>query len=130
MALKGLDKVMANLNREITKIEGRTIAGLLEGGLIIEAEAKKRVPVEHGQLRASGFTRKAQNNPRAVHIGFSAAYAVFVHENTEMVLKGKPRPSGKGVYWGPAGESRFLANAATAKRREVLEAVARRAKVK
>ena len=39
----------------------------------------------------------------SVAVGYSAKYALYVHENKEMKLAGKPRPSGLGTYWGPAG---------------------------
>lgn len=49
--------------------------------------------------------KSAQDAKVSVSVGYSAEarYAIFVHENTQMVLAGKPRPSGLGEYWGPAG---------------------------
>lgn len=44
----------------------------------------------------------------AVVVGYNAKYALFVHENIEMKWKGKKRPSGLGVYWGPKGQAKFL----------------------
>ncbi len=45
----------------------------------------------------------------SVVVGFTARYAVYVHENTEMVLEGQPRrPPATGVYWGPNGQAKFL----------------------
>lgn len=46
----------------------------------------------------------------SVIVGYTAAYAVFVHENIEMKWRGKPRRSGKGSYWDPAGrgQAKFL----------------------
>lgn len=43
-----------------------------------------------------------------VRVGFSAKYALYVHENTLMKLQGRPRASGRGVYWGPHGQAKFL----------------------
>lgn len=48
------------------------------------------------------------NNPPSVVVGYTAAYALFVHENRERKLDGKARPSGLGVYWGPKGRPGFL----------------------
>lgn len=90
---------------------------------MFQAEAQRRVPVHKGNLRASAYTRKAQTNPKAVEVGFTAAYAIYVHENLEQKLKGKPRPDGTGVYWGPNGEPQFLTKAIQAKRDEALEAI-------
>jgi hypothetical protein len=45
----------------------------------------------------------------SVSVGYTAAYAVYVHENIEMKWKGLPRPKPKhGVYWGPHGQAKFL----------------------
>lgn len=95
--------------------------------------AQGYVPVEYGILRASGYVQthkgevlsgmsgqavKSKDLKRGrvysvsqevgISIGFSAEYAIFVHENMQQKLKGKPRPSGKGVYWGPRGRPKFL----------------------
>ena len=43
-----------------------------------------------------------------VTVGFTAAYAIYVHENLQMKWRGLPRKSGKGVYWGPHGQAKFL----------------------
>ena len=106
--------------------------GLLTGGLIVQRDAQKHVPVEYGVLRQSAFTRKARNDKaiKAVEVGFTAAYAAFVHENLEMKLKGRPRPSGKGVYWGPQGEARFLANAVVRNEDEIVRRVAEASEIK
>ena len=129
-AVEGMDDVMANLNREIAAIENRTSAGLLAAGLIVQGESQRRVPVEYGNLRGSAFTRKTPESELVVEVGYGADYAVYVHENLEQVLKGKPRPSGIGVYWGPEGEPKFLENAAREKEGEILETVAAYAEVK
>lgn len=123
-----VETVFRRLSQEIEKIKGATIGGLLAGGLIIQRQAQKWVPVEYGKLRASAFTRRAAHDPAAVEVGFSASYAIYVHENVEAKLRGQPRPSGLGRYWGPDGRPRFLSAAATEKREEVLEAIAKRAR--
>lgn len=127
--IKGMDKVLQNLNSEIGKIKTKGVAGLLAGGLIVQAGAQKRVPVEYGNLRGSAYTRKAQNNPKAVEVGFGAEYALYVHENLEMAWKGKPRRSKLGVYWGPAGESQFLLKSVRDNKERVLETVKKYAEV-
>jgi len=106
--VRGFDEVMRNLNEQINGIKDRSMAGLLEVGLKIEARSNQRVPREYGNLAASSYTRKAQDEAIAVEIGYTAEYALYVHEDLEMSLKGEPRPSGLGVYWGPNGENKFL----------------------
>lgn len=121
--LKGQSKVLNNLNKEIEKIKNASFEGLLKGALIIERESNKRVPIETGVLRASSYVRKNQDGRKSVVIGYSSSYAIFVHENMEMTLKGLPRPSGIGVYWGPKGEAKFLERAIAEKSKEVLEVI-------
>jgi len=111
--VNGLDTILRNLNGAIDDIEGGTIEGLLAGGLIIERTAKRYVPVLTGNLKNSGYTRKV--GPRTVEVGFSAAYAVFVHENLEARHRN--------------GQSKYLQRAVVEKRTDVLEQVQRRAKV-
>lgn len=52
-------------------------------------------------------------------VGFAAPYAKYVHENVEMKLKGQPRPSGIGVYWGPHGQAKFLEEPARTMRKQI-----------
>lgn len=137
--VKGVEKVVKNLNKEIDKVQGRTLAGLYAAGLVIQATAQRRVPVEYGNLRASAYTRKKlQSNAaaglvgeaRGVEVGFAAAYAIYIHENMEQTLKGQARPSGLGVYWGPSGQPKFLESAMIDERDEVLRLVAAYAEVR
>lgn len=127
---KGAKAAIGNLNAQISKIKGTTMAGLLGGGLIIQANSQRRVPVEYGNLRGSAYTRKSQTKKMAVEVGYSAAYAIYVHENLEMKWKGKPRKSGKGNYWGPAGESQFLIKAARDESKTVLAYIKSKAEVR
>jgi hypothetical protein len=54
-----------------------------------------------GKLRA--LAGKARTDKEAsVLVGFTAAYAIYVHEDMEAEWLGQPRKSGKGVYWGPS----------------------------
>lgn len=124
----GLEATLGNMNREIGAIKTRTIGGLMAGGLIVEAESNRNVPVEHGNLHGSSYTQKAPAGGLSVEVGYEATYAPFVHENLEQKLKGRPRPSGLGTFWNPGGP-KFLENAATNKSDDVVAAVASRAKV-
>lgn len=110
MTLKvtGIEDAVKRINAEVAKVEGRTIAGLLALGNVVLGDSNRRVPREYSNLVASGFARKAQRNRNAVEVGYGAAYALAVHEAVGMKLKGKPRRSGLGVYWGPRGEAKFL----------------------
>lgn len=107
-SVTGFEEVMKNLNSQINGIKNRSFAGLMEAGLKIEAASNERAPSEYGNLRGSSYTRKSQDESLAVEVGYTAAYAVYVHENLEMKLAGQLRPSGLGKYWGPKGENKFL----------------------
>lgn len=63
------------------------------------------------QLRDRQTMARKDYNVRS-RVGFSAPYALWVHEKVDMLWKGRPRRSGIGVYWGPAGEAKFLTRAA------------------
>lgn len=130
--VKGLDATLKNLRARLDAVPNLAMTGLRAGGLVVQRDAQQHVPVEHGPLRQSAFTRPARNDKmvKVVEVGFTAAYAPFVHENLQMILKGKPRPSGKGVYWGPAGEARFLANAVERQKDEIVRLVVAYSEIK
>jgi len=127
--IKGMVKLLRQLNSTVTNVEQGAIKGLLAGGLLIQRRAMKRTPVEHGFLRASAFTRRAQNDSSLVEVGYTAGYAKFVHEKTAMKLRGKRRRSGLGTYWNP-GEAKFLEKAYNESVREVIDLVKKFAKAK
>lgn len=58
-SLKGLQNVINNLNKEIKKIEGATIQGLIKSSIIIRRDMDQTtpmIPVDWGNLRASWIT--------------------------------------------------------------------------
>jgi len=59
-------------------------------------------------------TKAKVDAAQSVVVGYrGVAYAVYVHENMEMKLKGQPRPSKRGRYWDPPGSGpKFLENPA------------------
>lgn len=125
-AERSLTEATAKLNKAIGSLTGVSREGLLDAGTMLIEAAKLRVPREYGFLAANTFVRYAQNNPNRVEIGFSQHYAAYVHENLERTLAGRPRPSGLGVYWGPNGEPRFLANRLNQNHGPILEILQRR----
>lgn len=57
--LVGMEKVLRNLNREISKIEGRTLKGLIRSAILIRRDMEATpplIPVDTGNLRASFYT--------------------------------------------------------------------------
>lgn len=128
--LDGLNDVLNRMNLEINGIKNRGFDGLLEAGLKIEAASNKRAPRDLGNLVGSSYARKAQDGSLSVEVGYTAEYAVYVHENLEMKLKGEPRASGRGVYWGPKGESKFLEKTVRENEKAIVQIIQKRASVK
>lgn len=120
--IEGMARVLARLNAAHGRSANVTMKTLFTAGLLVQRQAMKYTPVEYGFLRASAFTRRAQDGSLAVEVGYGARYAVYVHENTRMKLRGKPRPSGLGTYWNP-GTAKFLHRAFVEMKRQVLELV-------
>lgn len=120
-----MGQVLKNLNQELGYIKSGTRAGLLQAGLLVQRRSQPRAPSEHGGagLVGSAYTRFSPEDPNVVEIGYAAAYALYVHENLEQKLKGQPRPSGLGVYWGPEGEPKFLERPLNESRADILRLV-------
>jgi len=77
--LKALQTKLTNL--KATKPKGLK-RGLMKAGLALQRESMKIVPVQTGNLRRSAFTRP-EDGGLAVAVGYTAAYAIYVHENLD-----------------------------------------------
>ncbi len=53
--VSGLDTIIANLNREISKIEGKVQKGLTLAGLFVKGRSMEKTPVDVGNLRGSHY---------------------------------------------------------------------------
>jgi hypothetical protein len=103
IAVKGLKEVLKNIRAQDKKIQKGAENGVKKAALLLQAASMRLVPIEDGVLRNSAYTRVTGKGAKTVaHVGYTAPYALYVHEAVGMVLKGKPRPSGKGRYWDPA----------------------------
>jgi hypothetical protein len=112
--VEGLDEVLSNLNREVARIEGASMTGLLEAGFLVQRASQKLVPIDTGNLRASAYTRKAQGGELAVEVGYEAAYAVYVHEILDAAHT--------------VGQAKFLEAAVNDNRKAILDAIRRHAR--
>lgn len=108
------EKIRANIERYRQRLGRHLEVGLLRAGLALQRESQLRVPVDTGNLKASAFTRlEGEGLDAQVAVGYTAGYALYVHEAVGMKLKGKPRragtrPGGKGWlgrYWDPQGRA-------------------------
>ncbi len=111
------------LNRELKALAKEAPAAVrrasFAGGLVIQRASQERTPVEYDNLRGSAYTQKTM---LGAEVGYTSAYALFVHENMEQKLKGEPRPSGLGTYWNPGGP-KFLERAVNENEQEVSDIV-------
>ena len=79
----GINIVLKNLNKAIAEIEGGTRAGMRKATLLIRRKSVEITPIDTGNLRGSAFTEVFEdksNNKISGVIGYTAAYAPFVHE--------------------------------------------------
>lgn len=101
--LKGLDKVMKNLNKEIQAIEGRTMKGLIEAAVLIRYDMDKTpplIPIDTDNLRGSWYATPIPgwiSHKIALMMGFTANYAAYVHEMIG------PTTTGKKINWNRPG---------------------------
>lgn len=83
--ITGVEQVLANIKR-VEIAAGRGVEkGLKLGGLLIQADSQKEVPVDQGVLKNSSFTRKlsGMGHTANIGVGYTAAYAAYVHENLD-----------------------------------------------
>lgn len=101
--LKGVNKVVKNLNKYAAQSQKNSFKGLIQSAIVIRRSMDKedpKIPVDTGNLRASWFTNTNIGKYGAeMKIGFSANYAVKVHE------------AEKANYRRPGSGAKFLEKA-------------------
>ncbi len=109
----------ATLSRQVAAIKRRTFAGMWEAVLIVVRRSKELTPVDTGNLINSAYVNVTQDaGGQAVgEIGYTAAYAPFVHEVER-------------EYKKPGSQWKFLETALKEKAPDVLEALRREAEIK
>ncbi len=82
LQLKGLKKVTGNFSKARKGAAAGVEIGLKKAGLFLQAQSQKLVPVDTGNLRNTAFTRSEGSGvDTEVHVGYTAEYAVYVHED-------------------------------------------------
>jgi hypothetical protein len=77
----GLKEVEAKLQRELNRIRGKTRRGVTVAALEVKKRSLELTPVDTGNLRQSAYTRSyGFLTEVGAEIGYTASYAVFVHE--------------------------------------------------
>ena len=124
--VKGLNTVLTNFKIAQAK-DGRTMNRVLRGaGLILQRLSQKQVPVDQGILKNSAGTRAFGSGFRTeVKVFYTAAYAIFVHENLDAlhgeayneeyaveIARDKAKPPGKRRFnnKGPGQKAKFLSD--------------------
>ena len=121
--ISGIEQVLKNLNWEIKLINNRSRAGLRDAALVVRRRSQQLTPVDIGNLKASAYT-EAYDTPLGpgAEIGYTADYAVFVHEIDRHHKTGKP-------IVHQVGQWKFLETALKEKSKEVLEIIRRHADI-
>lgn len=84
MEIQGLPQLIRSLKQFGDKAAKGIERGLVRAGAHLLRESMIEVPVDLGFLRGSSFARKTgMGFDTTVQVGYSAAYAVFVHENMD-----------------------------------------------
>lgn len=84
MALRGSDVVKRNLRRALDNMTDGAEQGLLAAATFISGEAGEITPQEFGVLINSRFVDTGRDGGGLVaRVGYTALYAVFVHEMPE-----------------------------------------------
>lgn len=111
--LRGINEAIARTSQIVDEITAvKVVRALKSATYIIRTESATITPIETSTLINSQFDTIEVNGTRVTgKVGYSANYALYVH-NASGKLKGQPRPSGKGVHWGPNAEPKFLTKAA------------------
>lgn len=131
--VKGVQQVSRNINRAIDNIQDRKIVRAIQTALlIIGAESASMVPIDSSTLLNSQFREIVARGVRITgRIGYSANYAVFVHEAAGIHLgkrtlrpveKGQPKGS-RGYIWDKTGEPKYLEKASDRTRTQVNAAI-------
>jgi len=132
--LKGLDEVLANLNKAINGISINGQAGLIEAGALVRREGQKQTPVDTANLVNSWYGPTIFSHPEGVvaEIGLTAAYAPFVHEMTGANFTA-PRPSAVSKARKKGGKSKakakFLEDPLKENEKRILSIIARKTKL-
>lgn len=78
--MSDFDRSVTNATLEIIQ---RLYNNMQSAGLFLEGEARKKAPIDQGQLRASMFTQTQMDDSSIVtRVGNSSSYAPYIHQGT------------------------------------------------
>lgn len=108
--VKGVESVVARLKQDQKARRKALFGGLKKGGLFVQRESQKIVPVRYGDLKRSAFTRASDEQGRkVVSVGYTVEYAIYVHENLDNHHE--------------IGQAKFLEDAANNNKTQIVQVV-------
>ncbi len=134
--LAGTDKVLANLQKEISQLKVRSTKGMKKSLLLLRRRAGKLTPVSPGggNLLSSMYTNTFMDFKGVTgEIGYTAKYAPYVHEMGELHGVSSSRSggyAGQRINWTKPGTgSKFLERPLRDNAHQVVEILKREAKL-
>jgi hypothetical protein len=136
--IKGVGEVLKKLKNEHHRIQREVPRALTRAGLFLQRASQKMVPVHQGNLKASAFTRTSGSGfAAATTVGYTAAYAVYAHENEEAAhgaefnakhqkeIANAKTPAQKAIWFnrGPGQQSKFLEKPMRDERRTLIKMI-------
>lgn len=110
--IEGVEEIRARLKEADVRMGSKVRMGLIKAGLLLQRYSQEIVPVDTSNLKNSAFTRPfAAGWATDVAVGYTAEYAVYVHERTELRHE-------------PGKEAKFLEKPMREKRGELLAIIA------
>jgi len=87
--ITGVSQVIKNLKRAIDDIEKGVSRGLRRGGLFLQRQSQKVVPIDKSVLKNSARTRNVGGSgfDTDIIVSYNTDYAVYVHENLDAIHK-------------------------------------------
>ena len=132
MAIKGMAQVRKNLRQQLTlAIPSDAERAMHIATSIIGGYASLMTPVDTSNLINSQYRIVKNTGTKVIAaIGYTAKYAAAVHAKPGTLRgKGIMRSSGRGNYWDPDAEPKFLSKAGDDNLSEIDQAVERAMKL-
>lgn len=125
--IKGMRELIAQLKTRKKEQIVKFKRGMFKAGLFLQGESQKIAPVDKGNMRASAFTRVQATGTRIiVTVGYTAAYAIYVHEDLELrhgadynAWYGEEIAAGVKHSRGENQQAKFLEQPARTKRKQM-----------
>lgn len=108
--INGLRAIERRILANQVRMRRVVVSGLKVGGLLLQRESQKIVPIDKNVLRPSAFTREFPPGSGTIRVGYDTEYAVYVHEDLNARHKKGKR-------------AKYLEEPARTKRKEILDAV-------